>query len=985
MAITITGSKYNGTVSSYTNKRLNISGATFSDVDFEDQRIVGLWTGGSYKGLAWVRRRISNNALEMEANFIDKDGNEVTPASGDTFQVSLNFNDVATTGLTISNNIISQSDNVIVGNDGDSDSVCFYDENKTINVSNDGGTFPYQFRGGLFVLGHLLNYEDRTFFNSVDFYSSDNGANGNQINVSDLSAKVWWLGGILRFSQTPARIPGGSSGSPAEWQKWWGVETNADLVTPGGGANWSSNNTNQQFINCGSLPSSNNAIGFRLSDSDFQGGFCKISGSSVISPFGADASGTYAIGAPANQRFNVLDMGTGLTKTAFWRKNQNNGSQFIEATNIISTDFRIGVGVNPGSSPYTTGTGSVNFKDRYTNAVPNTKLVILEDNNGTQASSGQSTSGEALELSVKYADLDGHTLTVNETDWQWGAIEYNRNIVSGLFSVSDVNTIDGVAKDVKHGAALIQSIDLSISQSNKSTVDSYTELDTPQKFYDRAKSFLFDSYAGETGTIVTRSGNTIDTGSYNVVLNNSGAAFAFNGTTITINAGSWRNAGITTTGTITIADGVDITGSTFSSLELNSGRDLNTVTVTGNLVFNDNIAGTYDLINSNIGTLRNDGSGLLTFSNSGSTVSNSSDAQINIVIAPTPSTMNLTTTGRWAIYDNSGSFVESGSGNKTYNNIGTDTGTWTVIVHRLGYQAEKFAWVSDNDTTNDFVYSDTQVIRPEGGQAYSGSATPSVSTSTSGDKILTLIGNLKVESQQVLDSIQDYLNTDSGLDWLHTYENLLSPTWGVLSGISYYLNVEGFVYDSTAGSTPESGVGGLIVSSASHLNVLTTNGGTIFASAVEDEIIDQDTFHAYLDAYTNKDDWKATGGTGGGGSYDDTALIAKVDVIDANVDNVTSLINALNDLSSADITSAVPSTSDIEAALLNEGDSQQLINAISTAIGNQNVDEIALVAAIRADIERTGGSLDGIKPDLVTINENVKDASLLIPASRNLN
>lgn len=47
----------------------------------------------------------------------------------------------------------------------------------------------------------------------------------------------------------------------------------------------------------------------------------------------------------------------------------------------------------------------------------------------------------------------------------------------------------------------------------------------------------------------------------------------------------------------------------------------------------------------------------------------------------------------------------------------------------------------------------------------------------------------------------------------------------------------------------------------------------------------------------------------------------------------------------------------VESHLLDEGDSQMLINAIVGAIGNQNVDEVALVAAIRADLERNGGNL----------------------------
>jgi hypothetical protein len=53
----------------------------------------------------------------------------------------------------------------------------------------------------------------------------------------------------------------------------------------------------------------------------------------------------------------------------------------------------------------------------------------------------------------------------------------------------------------------------------------------------------------------------------------------------------------------------------------------------------------------------------------------------------------------------------------------------------------------------------------------------------------------------------------------------------------------------------------------------------------------------------------------------------------------------------------------VEGSLLDENDGQAVLNAIVGAIGNQNVDEIALVAAIRSDLERTGGKLDSIPTD----------------------
>lgn len=92
----------------------------------------------------------------------------------------------------------------------------------------------------------------------------------------------------------------------------------------------------------------------------------------------------------------------------------------------------------------------------------------------------------------------------------------------------------------------------------------------------------------------------------------------------------------------------------------------------------------------------------------------------------------------------------------------------------------------------------------------------------------------------------------------------------------------------------------------------------------------------------------------------------------------TSDILALNDISAEDVWNATTRTltafpdltldpseylaiaTAVEQAILDEGDGQQVLNAIVGAIGNMNVDEIALVAAIRADIERAGGAIDSL-------------------------
>lgn len=73
-------------------------------------------------------------------------------------------------------------------------------------------------------------------------------------------------------------------------------------------------------------------------------------------------------------------------------------------------------------------------------------------------------------------------------------------------------------------------------------------------------------------------------------------------------------------------------------------------------------------------------------------------------------------------------------------------------------------------------------------------------------------------------------------------------------------------------------------------------------------------------------------------------------------------ITGLNNLSSADVTAAVPTTAEIEAALINEGDGQQLIDAILQVI-NTNLDlpalELTAIAqAVRTELTTELGRID---------------------------
>lgn len=91
-----------------------------------------------------------------------------------------------------------------------------------------------------------------------------------------------------------------------------------------------------------------------------------------------------------------------------------------------------------------------------------------------------------------------------------------------------------------------------------------------------------------------------------------------------------------------------------------------------------------------------------------------------------------------------------------------------------------------------------------------------------------------------------------------------------------------------------------------------------------------------------------------------SAIKAKTDQLGFTSGNVNAIAQVVADKTGYALTSGERAAIAVavEAALLNDGDGQALLAAIVSAIGNQNVDEIALIAAIRADLERSGGLID---------------------------
>jgi hypothetical protein len=507
---TITGSKYSGTISSYTTstRQVVVTGATFVSGNFSTSRMIVAYNGSDeFIGLAMVRRYVNGTTLELESNFFDPiTQQEVTVTSGG-FEVSNNLSESG--GWSVSSQSATQSGNHNIGTGGNERSVCIYDEGKVIESDR------LDFFGGVMMLGRPNSF-GKSFTNPC---TSRHTVGGIQMITRNASAHFFMIGGSIISQATPAYY-GGYGGSAAGSFLLQEVNTgSSDLISVGAGGSWGLNANRQLLRNVKTLAGSNNAISIRWGDGSIEGGSFQLVGSIALSIFGSDTSGTYNIGANAGERATVQEVGIG-SKPALFRS-----SGAISATvnfdNLVSPDRRFSNG--GGTTSNNNATGIFTYTDLYSNGI-----------NGTK--------------------------TVTESNWTWGTIEYTQGILSGSFSTSTQSTIGGDAKNVEHGAILLQQDDLSITETTKTTVDAYSTIDSAAQLYDRAKADLFDNFAGETQTTVIKSGENIDARALNVVLDATAAqAFSLSGSTLTIKSSEYIG-NITTTGTITLSNGATFIG-----------------------------------------------------------------------------------------------------------------------------------------------------------------------------------------------------------------------------------------------------------------------------------------------------------------------------------------------------------------------------------------------------------------------------------------
>lgn len=666
MAITITGAKYaSASVSAVGTTTVTVTTTPFLVADFTTQRLVGLWNsaGTTFKGMAWVRRRVSSSQLELVTPFFDPaTGATVTQVVGDTVLVSKNFAESVTTGLTVSGTTVNITDgtSITLGTAGSSNSTCFYDEGKYISTNT-----PMFFAGGLTVFGRLDNYTDNIVSSPCNWYLTASNQVG-AIRTSDLAANACIYGGNIDGDRTKTFYIGGNinnlgGGTGGYTLIFNSVQNNFDFTSPSAGGSWGVNAARQQLVNCFSQSTATNAILVRWGDGVITGGSYRFPNytSSTISVFGSDLAGTYNLATPAGKRAVVLDMGN---SRALVRANTA-VAVIMNFTNLITTDYRSVTGTAGGLTANPNGTNTFYYNDTYTNLQTGSAVVFL-NNSGALVSSSLSTS-DTYSPSLLRKTCVGATVTDNATSWTYGFKKYGYLPIGGTITPTTYSLGSaGDADNVAFGGAVIQNVDQGVTLS-RAGVAALTTIATANDLYDVTVNWGVSTtgrvtYPSLTAYPAIITGTTIDYGSKTLTLNSAATnAFSINSgtntvtaksttlagtgkfttvkaTTINILAGSTvtvglngavTNAGVISgavtgnvTNTGTLGSGTNITG----NVSQDTPTNMTGVTISGTLTFNTNTATTITLTNCIIGTIANSGTGAITINmiNSSATAGN---------------------------------------------------------------------------------------------------------------------------------------------------------------------------------------------------------------------------------------------------------------------------------------------------------------------------------------------------------------------------
>jgi hypothetical protein len=489
MAVTITGGKYAiRSLSAAGTTTVTIGTGTFVSGDFGvTQRMVALFTSANvFKGIAWVRRFTSTTVLELENRFVDPvTGVYATQAVGDQVLVSINNREVSSAGwafATPDNNVVTVTDNILMGTGGSEVSLCYYDQNIQFTQTNG-----FRFNGGVAVFGKLMSYDGvskESFIWSRECTVRPNeaypGGGGspayNVWGVGGTSAHMFFFGGAVGSPMRRSFFIGAEgTGATNKSFAFFGTRLYYACSSPSNGANWASNPDRHLLFKTIHEADYNNANLIVWGNGAFQGSFLSFPQIGAGTPLGIfRAASAVTFGASANNRTVVADVGGGT-----FIDDINNGSYTF--TNVITPAVTISRFAG-GNVPIT-----FQFSDDYTNLQPRTTLVVRRGD-GTTVSSVVNTANSTFTATVVQATYsataNGAVSPTNfYTTFNYGIKCYGYQVISGAHTpyTYPLGTA-GNGTDLKLGGLINQVADAGVTLtetealalSSKITVNSGT-------------------------------------------------------------------------------------------------------------------------------------------------------------------------------------------------------------------------------------------------------------------------------------------------------------------------------------------------------------------------------------------------------------------------------------------------------------------------------------------------------------------------------
>lgn len=731
MALTFTGSKYSGNLTSVGTLTLTDSGASFTASDFDQgvavqggQRVAVLWNNAItvFKGVALIDDATSGTVLKLLTEFLDPlTGDTVTQVVGgsaDAYTISQNMADLVGGALTQNEFQFTTTDNLIWGVIADPDGITFYDENITLLFDGATAGMRNDFRGGYIQFGKVLDWAAFTTSQGCHIMGDDGVNNIEMMTVTDAECKLVVAGSVIHNHRHQGSRMGsggggtGGNGSEAKFQIYMNCATNCNVASgPTTGQVWDANAAEQRLINLdywgtGNTGTNGSGVGVRWGDGVIIGGsygFARENGS--IGMFGSDANITHDIGPVAaagatGLRLRVLNILQAGNKTVLYRTSASTVVATVTLINVLTDDRRAGFGVSPGSNANTNVGMDFTFEEIYTGLVQNTRLVVERDVDSVVADSDVAgADGQAL-IRLLHEEVTGHTSDNKFTAFAMGAWMFGFDPVIADIDESTTPVLSGTAEDLIFGGSLVQPPDLGITQSTQATVAGYTDIDITDRLYDRAADWkmLTDAnaqYPGIQTKLIAQEGNlaAVAVGTDIDIDSGAAAVFAVNTGTdlLTIDCAAAFDPGVTFQGikadniqflnSSTIGDDLILTG----NVTINAAMNLTGVVINGDLRIATGLNSTLTFDNVTVtGNVFNDSAGnTLTINAINGTAITTTEpgtgnGQVNIVQAVTVSATVNDNTG--AALQNARVLVKADTG-------GDLTPNQTVTITRSGSTA----------------------------------------------------------------------------------------------------------------------------------------------------------------------------------------------------------------------------------------------------------------------------------------------------------